>query len=146
MAKYRKKPIVIEAHQWHKNGDHPDDGPSTREGLIVRHFARPDFTSNMVCPDCDGAYQLHGWIDTLEDGHRVCPGDWIIKGVKGEFYPCKSDIFAATYEKVDEGTPLIHNRVMMDGQTLDERIIRTVNKAGRLGDIVLGDGCIDPKA
>jgi len=42
----------------------------------------------------------HGWIDTLEDGHNVCPGDWIITGVKGEYYPCKPDIFEETYEKV----------------------------------------------
>jgi len=42
----------------------------------------------------------HGWIDTLEGGHIVCPGDWIIKGVHGEFYPCKPDIFLETYEKV----------------------------------------------
>jgi len=40
----------------------------------------------------------HGWIDTLEGGHIVCPGDWIITGVKGENYPCKPDIFEATYD------------------------------------------------
>lgn len=37
-------------------------------------------------------------IETLEGTHRANPGDWIIRGVKGEFYPCKPDIFAATYE------------------------------------------------
>ena len=42
---------------------------------------------------------LHGWIATLEGGHIVCPGDWIITGVKGEMYPCKPDIFEATYEE-----------------------------------------------
>jgi len=41
---------------------------------------------------------VHGWIDTLEGGHIVCPGDWIITGVAGENYPCKPKIFAATYE------------------------------------------------
>ena len=44
----------------------------------------------------------HGWIDTLEGGHIVCPSDWIIEGVKGEFYPCKPDIFEQTYELVKE--------------------------------------------
>jgi hypothetical protein len=44
----------------------------------------------------------HGWIETLEGGHIVCPGDYIITGVKGERYPCKPDIFEATYEKVEE--------------------------------------------
>jgi hypothetical protein len=42
----------------------------------------------------------HGWIDTLEGSHIVCPGDWIITGVKGEHYPCKPDVFQATYEAV----------------------------------------------
>ncbi len=41
------------------------------------------------------------WIRTLEGGHIVCPGDWIITGVKGEKYPCKPDIFEATYGPVD---------------------------------------------
>lgn len=45
----------------------------------------------------------HGWIDTLEGGHIVCPGDYIIKGVQGEFYPCKPDIFEQTYERVELG-------------------------------------------
>ena len=40
----------------------------------------------------------HGWVDTLESGHIVCPGDWVITGVKGDHYPCKPDIFAKTYE------------------------------------------------
>lgn len=44
----------------------------------------------------------HGWIDTLEGGHIVCPGDWIIKGIKGEYYPCKPDIFRQTYEPVED--------------------------------------------
>ena len=42
----------------------------------------------------------HGWIDTKEGGYNVCPGDWIITGVKGERYPCKPDIFAITYDIV----------------------------------------------
>jgi hypothetical protein len=44
---------------------------------------------------------IHGWIDTREGGHIVCPGDFIITGVKSEVYPCKPDIFAATYELVE---------------------------------------------
>lgn len=98
--KFRKKPVVIEATQWHKNGDHPGDGPSTHEGQVVKYFAPPGSTSNMRCSECDGAFRRHGWIDTLEGGHRVCPEDWIITGVQGEHYPCKPDIFEATYDKV----------------------------------------------
>lgn len=43
----------------------------------------------------------HGWIETLEGGHNVCPGDWIITGVQGERYPCKDEIFRQTYEPAE---------------------------------------------
>lgn len=69
--KYRKKPVVVEATQWFKKGDHP-----------------------MVFANDDGTHEI--W--TLEGNHQVTPGDWIITGVKGEYYPCKPDIFAMTYE------------------------------------------------
>jgi hypothetical protein len=104
--KFRKKPIVIEATQWFKNGDHPKDdvtrGEATNgeewEGLVVRYYRRPDDDGFRVCEKCHSLMHYHGWIDTLEGGHIVCPGDWIITGVAGEIYPCKPDIFEATYE------------------------------------------------
>ena len=109
MAKYRKKPIVIETTQWFKNGDHPKDGDCAKlkdlvepEGKIVRRYNNPIGDGNEFCQHCNNAMHIHGWIDTLEGGHIVCPKDWVIMGVKGEFYPCKPDIFAATYEKVNE--------------------------------------------
>ena len=102
MAKYRKKPIVIEAYPWHQNGDHPKDGSPILEGLVVGYFRHPDINDDFRCSQCNQRMYVHGWIDTLEDGHRVCPGDWIITGVKGEHYPCKPDIFEATYEPVEE--------------------------------------------
>ncbi len=122
MAKYRKKPVVIEATQWFKNGDHPKDeatemfdypdGPTKdaaifqrphviREGKLVRYYRHPSYAGTRECDHCKQTMHDHGWIDTLEGGHIVCPGDWIITGVKGENYPCKPDIFAATYEKVE---------------------------------------------
>jgi len=76
MGKYRKRPVVIEAWQWFSKGHAPTDKS------ITEH------------PDCC-------WVETLEGTMRVDPGDWIIKGVKGEFYPCKPDIFAATYEQAE---------------------------------------------
>ena len=112
MAKYRKKPIVIEATQWFKNGDHPNDNcyrpfedtgkapTEAREGEVVRYFRHPDVPGSKVCSKCAQTMHLHGWIDTLEDGHNVCPGDWIITGIAGEHYPLNPDIFEATYEKV----------------------------------------------
>jgi hypothetical protein len=115
-VKYRKKPVVIEAAQWHKNGDHPQDGvgelvkdpvigePYQRiEGAVVRFFRRPEpeYQGDVIHSKCNKCYHDHGWIDT-RGGHTVCPGDWIITGVQGEFYPYKPDIFEATYEPVDE--------------------------------------------
>lgn len=100
MGTYRKRPVDVEAHQWTKNGDHPEDGPCEREGRIVRRFRRPDISGEKQCDICGRTMHDHGWIDTLEGGHRVCPGDWIITGVKGERYPCKPDIFDETYEPV----------------------------------------------
>ena len=96
--KYRKKPVVVEATQWFKNGDHPDDGGAAAEGKIVRYYRRPDDSGERSCDKCERTMHDHGWIDTLEGGHIVCPGDFIITGVKGERYPCKPDVFAATYE------------------------------------------------
>jgi len=102
--KFRKIPVVIEAHQWHKNGDHPEDGPADHEGKVVRYFRRPEpeYASDLVHGICGHVWHDHGWIDTLEGGHTVCPGDWIITGVANERYPCKPDIFAATYEPLTD--------------------------------------------
>lgn len=113
--KFRKKPVVIEAHLWVKNGDHPLDCVGAKavdplsggtyirqEGMVVRFFRRPDIPGSAACQHCGIPMHNHGWIDTLEGGHIVCPGDWVITGVKGERYPCKPDVFAATYEQVGE--------------------------------------------
>lgn len=105
MPFFRKKPVIIEAHQWFKNGDHPEDGPSDLEGRVVRSYRYPDaFSTTTMCKHCDQPLHVHGWVGTLEGGHRVCPGDWIIKGVQGEFYPCKPGIFERTYEPADPDT------------------------------------------
>lgn len=110
--RYRKRPVEIEATQWFKNGDHPNDGGERfedgeqlkgelLEGKIVRRFCHPQVPAKNGCRYCDKPMRDHGWIDTIEGGHIVCPGDFIITGVKGEMYPCKPDIFALTYEAVD---------------------------------------------
>lgn len=113
MPQYRKKPIVIEASRWMKNGDHPLDNATEmfdypdgsrpqviREGAVVRYFRHPVTPGAKQCEHCLLAMRDHGWIDTLEGGHIVCPGDFIITGIKGERYPCKPDIFADTYDAV----------------------------------------------
>jgi hypothetical protein len=108
--KFRKKPVVIEATQWWQNGDHPNDDCTNLhngnlevvgEGKVVRYFRHPNVDGKEM-HECGFHWHQHGWIDTLEGGHNVCPGDWIITGVKGERYPCKPDIFEATYEPVEE--------------------------------------------
>jgi hypothetical protein len=102
MPQFRKRPVVIEAVQWFKMGDHPevrevfqaDEGGSilasgdagSHDGIIGYHRAPAIYTSE-------------GWF-------VVTSGDWIIRGVKGELYPCKPDIFAMTYQPADEGTLL----------------------------------------
>lgn len=108
--KFRSKVVEKEAHLWRANGDHPEDGDEhfiddsgTRhrcEGKVVRYFRHPNVDGRTPCRNCKLSMFTHGWIDTLEGGHIVCPGDWIIRGVKGEFYPCKPDIFELTYEAV----------------------------------------------
>lgn len=84
MAKYRKKPVVIEATQWLGWNDGPHD-----LGITLKH-------PSLLADD------HFGFIDTLEGGHIVTPGDWIITGVAGEKYPCKPAIFEATYEAVND--------------------------------------------
>ncbi len=112
MAKFRKRPIIFEAFQWFKNGDHPEDGNETFtfeeyenercEGKVVRYFRHPYISSDSICSKCGIVMNKHGWIDTLEDGHNVCPGDWIMTGIQGEYYPIKPNILKATYELVEE--------------------------------------------
>lgn len=80
MTKFRKKPVVIDAVQW--------------TGTNAEEIAA--FASNVARVEAGDMPVLT--IPTLEGDMRADVGDWIIKGVKGEFYPCKPDIFAATYE------------------------------------------------
>jgi len=116
MGKYRKRPVVVEATQWWTNGDHPDDESVEHsaedgsvmflsEGKVVWRYRVPDVSGNDECAHCGNVMADHGWIDTLEGGLVVCPGDWIITGVVGERYPCKPDIFKKTYEKVEVDKP-----------------------------------------
>jgi hypothetical protein len=93
MPKYRKKPVVIEAVQWFHHGDHD----------AVRRTSYMEVAEELGTSGCSREEPYWSWealgiIDTLEGKHVVIPGDWIITGIKGEVYPCKSDIFDATYE------------------------------------------------
>jgi hypothetical protein len=90
--KYRKKPVVIDAVQWFKMGDHPKVYQSITAAKLNSEWER-----RQGLPD--GSI---GEIKTLEGYMLVTPGDYIITGVKGEHYPCKPDIFEMTYELVEE--------------------------------------------
>lgn len=83
MPKFRKKPVVIDA--WR-----------ITTGAVI-----PDWLSVAVGQRVIMLQDGKAIIPTLEGVMTGEPGDWIIKGVKGEFYPCKADIFAATYEAVE---------------------------------------------
>jgi hypothetical protein len=85
MAKFRKKPVVIEAVQW---GGYLSNEDEVRS-LCGDSLADPYDTKPLLV------------IRTLEGDMTAHQGDWIIKGVKGECYPCKPDIFEATYELVE---------------------------------------------
>ncbi len=90
MPKFRKKPVVIEAMQVASaDKDHRLCGPCLAAKWIQAHGG---------LAHCDGTDL---YINTLEGQMRGDVGDWIIRGVKGEFYPCKPDIFEATYEAAE---------------------------------------------
>lgn len=115
MTQYRKRAVVVEAWQWHKNGDHPQDAsyeitpsdggvPFLSEGKVVRYYRHPEDSGERACTHCDKRMHDHGWIDTVQGGHVVCPGDWIITELDGKgYYPCKPEVFAQTYDEA--GTP-----------------------------------------
>lgn len=84
MAKYRKKPVVVEAVRW---------TGSMRPVIELVGQDLPTYGEGR-----NGSLR----ITTLEGDMEVSPGDYIIKGVQGEFYPCKPDIFEASYEKVED--------------------------------------------
>ena len=82
--KYVKKPVVIEAVRW--------DGNNKVE---IQRFMKCYLDENTIWQTLT--------IPTLEGSHIASVGDYIIKGVKGEFYPCKPDIFWQTYDRVEDG-------------------------------------------
>lgn len=94
MRKYRKKPVEIEAVQLHHYYD-------PRTAQLVSNFAEvAKICGGQVIYPGDGKPSL--LIPTLEGEMRAALGDWVIRGVKGEFYPCKPEIFMLTYDLAGE--------------------------------------------
>ena len=85
--KFKKKPVVIEAYQW--NGKSLLDAMKfcSKNGLPQFNVGGRNGKSGLIIP-------------TLEGDHLAEYGDWIIRGIHGEYYPCKPDIFEKTYERV----------------------------------------------
>lgn len=85
--KYRKKPVIVEAFRWGYDQEPDWYKEAVNKGSVFeqKHYEHP------YCV-----------IKTLEGNHGCSYGDYIIKGVKGELYPCKPDIFEMTYERVEE--------------------------------------------
>ena len=96
MAKFRKKPVVIEATHLSQ---------VDAEWIEARRAEGHSL-------ELDGDDLI---IETLEGQMRASPGDWVIQGVKGEIYPCKPDIFEATYEFVNEGMSFDQFKRWRDG-------------------------------
>lgn len=90
--RYRKMPVIVEAEQW---------WPFQK---IIKEVRRrfSQCLDLMPCKYCGFIGPEHGWINTLEGGLKVCPGDYIITGIQGEKYPCKPDIFVRTYESLGD--------------------------------------------
>lgn len=87
MPKFRKKPVVVEAIQW--DGTYKGILRITKEFIGINIFRSHPYK--------------WGWvIGTLEGSHVVTMGDFVVKGIKGEFYPCKPDIFALTYDALED--------------------------------------------
>jgi hypothetical protein len=92
MAKYRKRPVIVEAEQWFPGKEIEGVEIVQREGVISGKGH-----GEMRFPQAPKAI-----IRTLEGEMEVSPGDWVIVGVENERYPCKDSIFKATYEPAEE--------------------------------------------
>lgn len=108
MAKFRKKPVVVEVQQFNFSRGHSPEG-------VVDLIASGHNICGKdgKCKHCGEDGLAHGWINTLEGGHIVCPGDMVITGLAGEKYPCKPDRFKELYDRVGDevsvaakGTPV----------------------------------------
>ncbi len=94
--KFRKKPVVIDAVRW--EGEWKRIIEWMESFVLPGHFLFPIGDNPPLTVNKNGYLEIH----TLEGTMRADLGDWIIRGIKGEFYPCKPDIFEATYEPVED--------------------------------------------
>jgi len=107
-VKYHKRPVLTEATQWFRNGDHPEDDSAPvekagaslglSEGKVVHYFQRINIPGGRRCPDCGNIMQRHGLLNGLNGEEVICPGDYIVTDAKGRYYKLSAVEFEATYE------------------------------------------------
>lgn len=152
--KFRKRPLIVEAFQWFKNGDHPKDfflegGDNSESALAARHqmgwegqvvkcYPRSTAEGSVACGRCKKPIHEHGWLD-VSGGQFICSGDWIVTGTNGEYYRWRADNFEATFENIDhleiaETVParVLHRLSLPEGKTPS----RQTNRELRLDAIV----------
>ena len=120
--KFRKKPIIVEATRF--------------DGFVGEGSSCP--AVKRIIKIINGIPELLNVIPTLEGDMIVHKGDWIIKGVKGEFYPCKPAIFKATYDPIDdeEQTPLMKDRKFVYYHAPSERLVIGTEREGFLSHYI----------
>lgn len=107
--KYRKKPALVEATQWFRNGDHPFDeskpvdtagsSSSLTEGKVVRFFRLLHIPGDRICQECGNVMHKHGLLDGLNGEEEIVhPGDYILTDTKGRFYRRSAKDFDALFE------------------------------------------------
>ena len=104
MPRFRRIPVEVDAVQWFKNGDHPNDGPPENEGRVVRYHRLPYQPPSWKCTSCGERMRKHGWIDQPEDSpgdNVVCPSDWVVTGDYGMYHVYNNIDFYALYEPVE---------------------------------------------
>lgn len=115
LKQFRKRPVTIEAVRF--------DGSQEAAEAIVELFGDDRLTA--WAAGRRGKNEI--WtivIDTLEGAMRAAAGDWIIKGIKGELYPCKHEIFIQTYDpvvKVELGKPAAYNGSWRSGSVSEQK-------------------------
>ena len=111
MSSYVKKPEVVAAEVWWKNGDHSEDGNEVfpegsqfagekLEGKVVRRFRHPGVDGQKTCRNCGQLFHVHGWLDFSLSGQAVCPGDYIIAPKTGHRFAMHPKEFTSSYDEV----------------------------------------------
>lgn len=95
MKKYIKKQSPILAERWFGF-----ESESSVRADIKRHKKLK--TNDALCEHCGIVMRKHGWVESGESEYIICPGDWMIKGNKGEFYPVKPSVFKSLYDEVKD--------------------------------------------